>query len=76
MPLQIGAQFHVMGTGQMLPSDTWHSGDLLYNQNTEAPPAKSKSFMLELERVGNIDIFVLDKSCMYELCLSVASSTI
>ena len=62
VPLQIGAQFHVMGTGQMLPSDTWHSGDLLYNQNSEAPPpAKSKSFMLELGRVWNLDIFVLYK---------------
>ena len=51
-----------MGTGQMFPSDTWHSGDLLYNQNSEAHPAKSKSFMLELERVRNPDICVLYKS--------------
>ena len=46
----------------MVPSDTWHSGDLLYNHNSEAPPpAKSKSFMLELGRVRNLDIFVLYK---------------
>ena len=61
----------------MFPSDTWHSGDLLYNQNTEAPPAKSKSFMLELERVGNVDIFIFCINLLQpELCLSVASSSI
>ena len=42
---------------------------LLYNQNSEALPAKSKSFMLELERVRNVDIFVLDKSCLNRVYL-------
>ena len=60
-----------MGTGQMVPSDTWHSGDLLYNQNTQAHPAKSKSFMLELERVRNVEISVLYKSYNLAGSLSV-----
>ena len=55
----------------MVPSDTWHSGDLLYNQNTQAHPAKSKSFMLELERVRNVEISVLDKSYNLAGSLSV-----
>ena len=63
-----------MGTGQMVPSDTWHSGDLLYNQNTQAHPAKSKSFMLELERVGNVDIFIFCINLLQpELCLCICS---
>ena len=60
-----------MGTGQMFPSDTWHSGDFLYNQNTQAHPVKSKSFMLEPERVWNLDICVLDKSYKLDGSLSV-----